>query len=452
MLPVVEKYMIFPSVYPSNTESVVTVFPLERAFVFRDGAEFSVRVIAVDEEPFSETSVTLTVAAEDGVLRLSHAFRGEQEYRIVVSEEGKEILNTSVYSLDPDLYALTPLIGDLHSHSTRSDGRQDPAALAGFMRERGYDFYAMTDHHRYYPSEEVRAVYSDVKCGIVPILGEEVHAPGTGLHVVHIGGRASVNEQYVKRREEYDAEIADYEARVPEDVPELYRAKYARAVWASEHIRAVGGLAILPHPFWRSNGSKRHNVSTEFARLMLRSGLFDAYELIGAMSQQENNASVALWSEERCLGLNIPVVGSSDVHSVQNNPEFPWQRTVLFAGAKEHDAIVGAVKLGNSVAVEVTGVDYGTQYRCYGSLRLVNYAQFLLRYYFARTARLAYGEGIAMRAYAMGDAPRELIELQAEAAERFTRRFFGREEMPNLTKEIMKKKASFDAMHSDYTV
>lgn len=452
MLPVVNKYEIYPSVFPAKQESLVTVVPRERSAIFADGEEYSVTVIAVDSEPITETTVNYTVTAKDGVLSFVHPFLEEQEYKIVISKNESSVTEAVVYSLDEDLYSLLPMMGDLHSHSVRSDGRQDPVALAGYMRERGYDFYAMTDHHRYYPSEEVREALFGVKTGLVTLLGEEVHAPGAGFHTVHIGGAASVNEQYVKRREEFDSEILEYEARVPESVPQKHRERYARAMWASEHIHAVGGLAIFAHPFWRPNKSKHHNVSTEFAAIVLKSGLFDVYELIGAMSQQENNASVAFWNDLRVEGLNIPVVGSSDVHSVQSSPEFPWQRTVLFAEEKNDKSIIEAIKCGRSVAVEITGVDYTAQYRAYGSLRFVNYVQFLLRNYFAKTARLAYGEGVAIRAYAMGDAPKELVELQAAEAEKFTARFFGRAPAPKPSSELVLSKARWDEIHKDYQV
>jgi hypothetical protein len=207
-------------------------------------------------------------------------------------------------------------------------------------------------------------------------------------------------------------------------------------MWASEHIHAVGGVAIFPHPFWRPGKWMRHYVSTEFATLMMKSGLFDAYELLGAMGQGEVNASVAFWNDLRAEGLKIPVVGSSDVHGVQESKDFPWQRTVLFAKEKNEESILCAIKEGKSVAVEVTGTDYNTQYRVYGTLRFVNYTQFLMRYYFAKTSMLAYGEGLALRSYFMGDAPKEQIELQAAACEKFTRRFFGKECAPNPSAEL----------------
>ena len=40
-------------------------------------------------------------------------------------------------------------------------------------------------------------------------------------------------------------------------------------------------------------------------------------------------------------------------------------------------------------------------------------------------------QNVSMRAYSMGEAPRELVELEAKLSEDYTLRFFGRKE-PNL--------------------
>ena len=36
--------------------------------------------------------------------------------------------------------------GNLHTHTTRSDGRKSPEEVADLYREQGYDFLALTDH------------------------------------------------------------------------------------------------------------------------------------------------------------------------------------------------------------------------------------------------------------------------------------------------------------------
>ena len=43
-----------------------------------------------------------------------------------------------------------PLLrGALHCHTTRSDGRREPAELLRSFAAKGYDFVALTDHDRY---------------------------------------------------------------------------------------------------------------------------------------------------------------------------------------------------------------------------------------------------------------------------------------------------------------
>lgn len=429
MLPTPRSYSIYPSVLPADRVTEMTICANEPAFLFREGEELSLRFITVyaDENYYApHTHRHLTVQAEGGVLRFSLAFAGEGEHLIELYREERLIGSFTVYSLYEDLYSLTPLRGDLHSHSCRSDGTRDAAAQAGHYREMGYDFVALTDHNRYYVGEEIDRAYAGVDTGLVRVLGEEVHCPGSVVHIVHVGGRASVAAIYTHEREKYEKQIKEYLENVPAHVPAQYRERYAKAMWATDTIHSFGGLAIFPHPFWRPNASRAFNVCDELTRLFLKSGMFDAYELIGGMEQHENNRSVALWSDLRAEGVSMNVVGSSDVHSLERSPEFPSKFTVCFATEKSNAGIVEAVKSGMSVAVESTGYEYDKEYRAYGSVRLVTYAQFLLRHYFPRLERLTAGAGVAMRAFLMEDADASLVAAHTALADKFTARFFGR--------------------------
>ena len=433
MLPTPVNYEIYPAVVPTDKPTEMTVAPAEKAFIFPDGTPYRLIIIPIDgDEPdyqFPIAREVVDVTAEGGVLRFTHTFRGEQEFLIQMEYAEKKVTEFYVYALAEDLYKLRPLRGDFHSHSFRSDGKRDPAALAGHYREQGYDFDALTDHNRYYPGGEIDETYAGVKMGFTRVYGEEIHAPTSTVHIVHVGGKQSVAAKYVHEREAYEAEVTEYETRVPAEIPESYRYRYARAMWAADKIHEAGGLAIFAHPYWRPSG-RVHNVRDEFAQILLKSGMFDAYELIGGMGQVGNNRSVAMWAELRAEGVTIPVVGSSDVHGIEKAGTFPHYFTICFAEANENDAIIGAVRAGNCTAVEAVGDEYARQYRCYGSLRLVSYAQFLLKTYFPRRQRICQGEGTAMRAYAMEDAPAELIELLAEQSARFEDRFFGRVPAP----------------------
>ena len=430
MLPTKEIYSTYPSTFPADKTSSVTIAPLERAFTFVEDAEYTVSIVPVNSDDVSNyyTAVrpTFTVVAHGGLLKFDYCFSGEQEHMIIVERGENALCRLFVYSLYEDLYATLPLKSDFHSHSYRSDGQRDPAALAGFYREQGYDCFALTDHNRFYPGGEIDEVYEGVNTGFLRVHGEEVHAPSSPVHIVRIGGDVSVCEQYFKNPEKYDAEVAEYETRVPENIPEKYAYRYARAMWATDKIHEAGGLAIFAHPYWRPKNLV-YNVCDEFASILLKSGMFDAYELVGGMGQVGINRSISLWSELRAEGLEISVIGSSDVHKIENSIYFPFCFTLVFATEQTEKGVLEAIKSGKSVAVEANGSDeYARQFRAYGKHRLVSYAQFLLAHYFPKYERYCESIGISMRAYAMEDAPKELIELNEALAERFRLRYFGR--------------------------
>ena len=428
MLPTPKNYNIWPTVAKVGKETEFVITPAERAFAFFEGEEYMLRIVAVNSnnDYYKPASQKLFLKAKDGVLRFSYTFEKEQEYmvRIVYCEKGVQDL--FIYALDEDLYGLRPLKGDLHSHSYRSDGKRDPAALAGHYREQGYDFFALTDHNRYYPGGEIDEVYGGTACGFKRILGEEVHTPQSPVHIVHVGGKHSVAEQYMNNRQQYEREVAELLEKVPTNISEEYKERYAMAMWATNKIHEAGGIAIFPHPFWRPSFGVAYNVDSDFARTLLSSGMFDAYELIGGMKQPDNNCSVAMWSDLRAEGNKISVVGSSDVHGIENAKTFPNYFTIVFAKENSNDAIVDAVNSSMSVAVESCGYEYDRQYRAYGSYRLVSYAQFLLKHYFPLRQRMCQGEGYAMRAYAIGEADARLVELEAEMTNNFADRFFGK--------------------------
>jgi hypothetical protein len=81
--------------------------------------------------------------------------------------------------------------GNIHMHSTRSDGACSPEEVCSAYRDAGYDFVALTDHFlaRYgFPIVDTRSLRS---AGFTTILGAELHAPATSLgelwHILAVG-------------------------------------------------------------------------------------------------------------------------------------------------------------------------------------------------------------------------------------------------------------------------
>lgn len=146
-------YDIFPKVFRCDTPVEVTIKPLGLHVAF-DG-EYTIQVRAINEgnsARYPERNNLKEYNAspcDDGCLRFTHTYKDEQEHFVDILKEGKKLVRLSVYSLLNDLVGRYPFRGDLHMHTTRSDGNQAPAIVAANYRKNGYDFLAMTDHDSY---------------------------------------------------------------------------------------------------------------------------------------------------------------------------------------------------------------------------------------------------------------------------------------------------------------
>jgi hypothetical protein len=81
--------------------------------------------------------------------------------------------------------------GNLHTHSTRSDGHLEPAETVAWYRDNGYDFVALTDHcvKRYGAAiTDTRPFRTDT---FTTLIAAELHAPRTAVgnlwHIVAAG-------------------------------------------------------------------------------------------------------------------------------------------------------------------------------------------------------------------------------------------------------------------------
>jgi DNA polymerase (family 10) len=101
------------------------------------------RGLSVSEHGITEAEggeVTLCESEEEVYDRLGYAYI-EPELR-----EGRGELKAARKGELPDLVSIEDVRGDLHSHTTLSDGRNTLAEMAAAGRERGYAYMAVTDH------------------------------------------------------------------------------------------------------------------------------------------------------------------------------------------------------------------------------------------------------------------------------------------------------------------
>ncbi len=458
MMDNMRKFIAQPSVFQVNKPSRITVIPLRFKYTFTEGKEYDVYVMPMAySRALALNTPDLTVKSINGKLIFDYTFKHECEYEIRFCEKGAANFEyTSIYAVESDLYELRPLKGDLHIHTNRSDSEDDPAEVVSNYRREGYDFTVITDHNRYFPSQETIESFADVDIDLNIINGEEVHTPVTNLHIVHVGGKKSVDEFYVKNRVEYELEVDEIRKELPDNE---YADRMAKALWATRRIHEAEGIAILPHPFWiqPAYGSV-YNLALPFLEMLFNEGGFDAYELIGAMRTSGNNLSVAYLNELKQKGFKIPVVASSDSHKTLDDPKMRFGKlyTIVFAKDNTREGVLEGIKNGLSAAVEHVPetTDNKTEYRVYADFRLTMYTRFLIENYFERTKELCLPEGILMREYILGaEGAKEALESLHGKTTKFYNSFFGKvDESYYNTDNAQKTYKKYNGIWKDYAV
>lgn len=111
--------------------------------------------------------------------------------------------------------------GNLHMHTTNSDGRRAPQEALEIYRANGYDFVALTDHWKRAPET------AEMLDGMLILPGIELDytLPGQVVHIVGVGVDASVENAERHRGVQNGLDM----------------------------IRKAGGRAILAHPAWSLN-------------------------------------------------------------------------------------------------------------------------------------------------------------------------------------------------------
>ncbi len=444
-------FRVFPAVVPANKESELFITSCGGYMLFYDDITYEVQLIPADESDTGEDeSLTLYgldkerkifyIKPENGVLKIRYFFSGEQQWNIKIStheyaiherpvlEEATPFFDwvrvrpengviVSVYSLEEDLYVRRALRGDLHVHTNYTDGDESPSLTAAMYRRAGYDFIAITDHGQYNVGEVARKKF-DFKTDYNIMTAEEIHNRYDGqLHVICIGAKKGISEILMKHGEQVEAEVEEMRktTRVPEGVPEK---EYLYRLWVYNKAKNEGGFVIYPHPYWNIKKCRWH-VGPKLAMAILENGLCDAFEIMGGGNAEENNLQTALYYEAVSRGVKMPVVGSTDNHSVLC--AFDRASTYVFT---ENGDVTSAIEEGYSVAAEHWPGDVT---RFYGPYRLVRYARFLADHYFPLHTELCASSGKVITDYVQGDLSLKLlIEALEKRITDFENKFFGR--------------------------
>ena len=213
----------------------------------------------------------------------------------------------------------TFLKGNLHCHTTLSDGTGTPASAIRQYANAGYDFLAITDHRRY------NSVNYAPETGLLILPGMEADRflEGKGMPVVHVVALGpETGNGYT------DGQTVEY--------PRGGTAEACQDI--IDDVHAANNLAILAHPMWSGN-------TVESVQAL------QGFELMEIW----NSGSAILWGVDSntyhwdvllSQGRKVFGVASDDSHSLQENG-FGFVRV---KAEKTVPAILSALKNGEFYA------------------------------------------------------------------------------------------------------
>jgi hypothetical protein len=293
--------------------------------------------------------------------------------------------NLGVYVLPERWWKYRPYIGELHAHSTGSDGTQEPLCVALRGRRAGFDFFALTDHRNFTTSTEMlrrgRELLGD---GMLLLTGEEMHPEkdeetGTPVydhqyHYVSVGHTQSVRDAYLEDEARSGAEVAAIveEVRRRGPVNDLDLAAYAEGLWKLRKAKELGGLTLYCHPYWAwPLNLDRPSIDEMFANF--ETDAVEAFSRADPSSLMTNR----LLQRGRTEGT-LPVVGVSDVHDWHESTDLEYC-TFVMAEERSRQSLLNGIREGRSVACRKQDT-----WQFLGELELTDFAAF----YFARLHRL----------------------------------------------------------------
>jgi len=209
--------------------------------------------------------------------------------------------------------------GNLHTHSTLSDGGLAPDAVALAYQRAGYDFYALTDHFmaRYHwPVADTRGQRTNA---FTTLIGAELHSGATGAgdpwHILAVG---------------LPLDFA------PAGVDESGPALAARA-------KSAGAFVAIAHPAWSQ-------LTIDDGRALAASA--DAVEIYNHGSAVENDRGDGLYLLDQLLseGHRLTAIATDDAHFRTGDSDAFGGFVMVKAESPTPEALLAALKAGHFYA------------------------------------------------------------------------------------------------------
>jgi hypothetical protein len=229
-------------------------------------------------------------------------------YSRPLNEAGTAVMSIEAFAAPGQFWR-----GNLHTHSTLSDGDLSPESVCGLYRDAGYDFLCLSDHFvaRYkFPVADTRPFRTN---RFTTILGAEIHAPanshGELWHMLAVG--------------------------LPEDFAPTGETE--SGVELSLRARAAGAFVGIAHPQWSS-------LSIEDGRSML--GAAHSVEIYNSSCDVECARADGTYLLDALLneGNRLSAYAADDAHFRIDDAFRGW--VMVKAEANDPSQLVEALKRG----------------------------------------------------------------------------------------------------------
>lgn len=209
------------------------------------------------------------------------------------------------------------LKGNLHCHTTNSDGKCTPETTIRQYAAAGYDFLAITDHHRYN--------YKDFLPGsgvmIIPGMEVNTNMPSPGIHTYHC---VSIGPEKEKGNGfEQGQEVRFQPVENPADAQLMY-----------DTVTGANNLAIFCHPEWSGNTAADIKAVHGYTMMEVWNS--------GCAIECELDNDAAYWDELLNEGIRVWGVATDDGHNAANVCH-GWVRV---NAEKSIDSVLDALRRG----------------------------------------------------------------------------------------------------------
>ncbi len=215
--------------------------------------------------------------------------------------------------------------GNLHGHTTNSDGKLPPAEAALWYRENGYHFSVITDHRVLTPVEPL-AHLETPEFIILPGIELDSKPEGRNVHTCGINIRSGIGPQG------------------GETVPEALQQQV-------DAIRAAGGVAMVNHPNWTRAFNAEEVLPVRGAALLEVYNMSSGCENDGD-PQAGVRSTEQMWDWLLTRGVRIWAAATDDVHTYEpGHPDGPGKGWVMARARRlTREDIAAALERGDFYA------------------------------------------------------------------------------------------------------